>query len=371
MTQALTKADLKKDLEIMQDEIALITDIDPKALTRIALTAFSKQPELKNCTKQSILASLMEAAEWGIIPDGRMAALIAFGDQCTFIPDYKGKIQLAHNKGNIRLFAGVVKEGDHFEHAEVGPNYEPSLEHTETGGDITWENLVCAYAIAVLPDGVRLHKIAWKEPDIKRAKSASRSAKSGYSPWTTDLKAMCAKTAIHRIWPYLPLEAKYISMGSSHELAELGISENEPNPDAPISVEFSLDDVEAGPSGDRADEAAKDITPKPAKKKAAKKKAAKRKPEPKPQEPELELDAAPKLGAFGATLKLCVDKVWGMTPDDIEIKAGLEQGTIAVLTSTQGILPDAETVELICNAVDANDDDRKTLEKARAEEEAL
>lgn len=131
----LTMRDLLKRSEA-QFAAALPKHLSVERLMRVALTAIRSNPRLLECDPQTVLGSLMIAAQLGLEPDGvtGLGYLIPRRNrkrseraghevvECNFQPGYKGLAKLAHNSGLIAgMRMDVVREGDHYE-VEKGLN---------------------------------------------------------------------------------------------------------------------------------------------------------------------------------------------------------------------------------------------------------
>jgi recombinational DNA repair protein RecT len=140
---------------------------------------------------------------------------------CTFIPDYKGLIELAvatHKVVGIRT--RVVYEGEEFHYSEGGAG--PDIRHTPRlkgiGGVI-----VGAYAIADLRFGA--YKVEWMTFDeIEKVRAKSKSwAKGSLEDW------YARKTVVRRLCKTLPSSAK-LQAALAHDDAE-----GEEIPDADVT----------------------------------------------------------------------------------------------------------------------------------------
>src|SRR5688572_28918303 len=99
-----------KMLEKAKGEMArcLPAHMTPERLSRIALTEFRKNPMLQECDPVSFVAAIMQAAQLGLEP-GVLGScyLIPFRNrrmntvECTFIPGYRGFLDLARRSGQI------------------------------------------------------------------------------------------------------------------------------------------------------------------------------------------------------------------------------------------------------------------------------
>ena len=122
---------LKGLIKAMEPEIkkALPSVITPERFTRMVFTALSSTPKLQQCTPQSFLGAMMQAAQLGLEPNTPVgqAYLIPYGNVCQFQLGYKGLLDLAYRSGEIKdIQAHEVHENDEFEY-ELG--LEPKLKH--------------------------------------------------------------------------------------------------------------------------------------------------------------------------------------------------------------------------------------------------
>lgn len=189
-------------LEKMKGEFALALPklLTPDRFMRVALTAINKNPKLALCTRESLLACLLDCASLGIEPDGRRAHLIPYGDKCTLIIDYKGIAELVRRSGEIStLKAGIVYPSDDFDYAfGTGQflKHKPALDRGEK------EKPVCVYSYVKLKDGEEDFDVM-SIADVERVRKRSRASSNG--PWVTDFDEMAKKTVFRRHSKWLPL----------------------------------------------------------------------------------------------------------------------------------------------------------------------
>ena len=192
-----------RDLIIrMKDQFALALPkhITPKDLLAV-LTTINKTPKLAECTKESLLACLMDCSALGIEPDNRMAYLIPYGNQCTLIVGYKALVALARRSGEISdIHADVVCANDQFEYSFGS---EGKLIHKPKLGDRG--DVVAAYSFAKLKDGSCSYEVMDLE-EISAIKNRSKASKSG--PWVTDFNEMAKKTVFRRHSKWLPVSSE-------------------------------------------------------------------------------------------------------------------------------------------------------------------
>ena len=118
-------------------------------------------------------------------------------------PSYMGLIKILTDAGSVRqVWAECVYEADSF---EVMLGTQPSIRHIPNYNESrTDDKIIAAYAVAELAGGLRQFEVmSRRQIDGIKARSESVRAKS-HSPWDSDFSEMCRKTAIRRIFKYLP-----------------------------------------------------------------------------------------------------------------------------------------------------------------------
>jgi recombination protein RecT len=185
--------------------------VRPEAFIEAAMMATVKNPKLLACTTESILLALRQAAQTGL-DVGRTAHLVPYStkverngvkvweDQCQFIPDYKGLIELSCATGKVvSIRVRAVYEGEEFFYGETmqGPDLRHVPKMAGSGGKI-----VGAYAIADLR--FNRYKVEFMNADeIEAVRGKSKSWKEGE---LTDWYAR--KTVVRRLCKTLPSNAK-------------------------------------------------------------------------------------------------------------------------------------------------------------------
>lgn len=176
--------------------------IDVHRFQRIAVAAVAQNPALLECDRQSLYTACAQAATAGLYTDGFLgeAYLVPFKGKVQFQPGYKGLMKLIRQSSGVAKFhAEDVREHDVF---EVVGGYDPNIVHKHAKGDRG--KLIAAYAIVKFDNGEVSHKVVYPE-DIARARSASQSAKSEFSPWNKHEPEMWIKTAVKKLSKLLPL----------------------------------------------------------------------------------------------------------------------------------------------------------------------
>ena len=212
---------VKQLLEASKTAIAsrLPKHVTADRLTKVALTAVNKTPALLACTKESLLMSIMQAAELGLEPGGALGEgyLVPYGKQCQFIPGYRGLISLARRSGQIvSLEAHVVHAKDAFTF-ELG--LESKLVHVPNLEDEDPGPLRFVYAVAKLQGGGVQFDVMSKA-QVDKIRGRSKAGSSG--PWVTDYEEMARKTVVRRLFKYLPVSVELAQALELQAAAESG-----------------------------------------------------------------------------------------------------------------------------------------------------
>jgi recombination protein RecT len=176
-------------------------------LTRHYMTAIRLNPQLMECSQDSLLAALLLSAQVRMEPGplGHVY-LVPYKRECVWMLGYTGILELARRSERVgALAARVVWDNDEYvrpwvdekgEHFALRPGAEDE-RGDRVGVLVTWKERAgstwVARALDVPPSRV------------ERARQASPAARKGAGPWTTDESAMWAKTGIRYARPWLPL----------------------------------------------------------------------------------------------------------------------------------------------------------------------
>lgn len=221
-----------------QIEKALPSVITPERFTRIALTAYSRDEKLQECTAESFLGSMMQAAQLGVEPNTPLgqAYLIPYRNkgvmEVQFQLGYRGMIDLAYRSGEVQnIQAHEVYENDTFEY-ELG--LEPKLRHIPALKDRG--NVILYYAVFKLTNGGVGFEVMSKEDVEAFAKKKSKTYGTG--PWQSDFDAMAKKTLVKRLLKFAPLKSDFVRAVTTDETIKSGISENMADlPDETVTID--------------------------------------------------------------------------------------------------------------------------------------
>jgi recombination protein RecT len=203
MTNAIAKIDAVRTAltspQMMKEfKSALPEHVSPEKFVRIAMTAINKSPTLLDCDRKSLYAACMLAAQDGLLPDGREAALVKFKDSVAYMPMVGGILKKVRNSGELQsLSANVVYSNDKFEYwvDEKGEHFKHIPVFQGDRG-----KMIAVYAQALTKDGGVYFELL-NEADVKKVQNAARSK----NIWTEWAGEMWKKTAIRRLAKKLPM----------------------------------------------------------------------------------------------------------------------------------------------------------------------
>jgi recombination protein RecT len=218
-----------------QMALALPKHMTADRMARIVLTDMRRVPKLMECTQQSLAGAIMAAAQLGLEPGNGLghAYLLPFdkrakvagqwqtvATECQLIIGYRGMIDLARRSGQIvSLSARVVHEKDHFSYRY---GLDETVEHVpHADGDPG--KMTFVYAVAKLKDGGVQFEVM-SRAEVERVREKSKAGSSG--PWVDHFEEMAKKTAIRRLFKYLPVSVEMARAVTMDEQAEAGIAQD-------------------------------------------------------------------------------------------------------------------------------------------------
>lgn len=251
---------------------ALPSHITPEKLQRTIITAAQNNPDLLLADRQSLITSAMKAAQDGLLPDGREAALVIFNTRekdaqgnwyskklAQYMPMVYGLRKKIVQSGEIvSLQTGLVYRAEMEAGAflyEVG--LEPPIRHRPMldlpEDELTDDKIVAAYSMAKMKDGtVSVEVMRRGEIDKVRMMSQTGSTKDRFGkdrtpkgPWVDWFGEMARKTVMRRHSKTLPMSGDIIIDVEGHELeaSESAARLLSVEPDAPVALP-STDDLD-------------------------------------------------------------------------------------------------------------------------------
>lgn len=225
---------------------------------RTAMIAVSGDRNLLACKPESIVRSVILAAELGLEVGGALgsAYLVPYKQNATLIVGYKGLIDLARRSGDVMsVEAHVVYEGDEFDYAF---GTESFLTHRPRIGRASGAKCLGAYCVVKYKSGGTQFDFM-TEDEILKVKGSSKASASG--PWKTHADEMRKKTAIRRTLKLVPMSKELASALTIENEADAGTLQGaaiidvlpEDIADPPTTadaVRDKLQTLEGGKSGD-------------------------------------------------------------------------------------------------------------------------
>lgn len=163
-----------------QLELALPKHLTSDRMARLALTAFSTTPALQNCDHKSIAASIMTAGQLGLEPGVNGAGyLVPYGKTCTFVPGWKGLVDLVSRSGRGTVFTGVIYRDQKYTYTD-GARRDLVI-HNETDLESP-DDITHAYAVGWVKDAAMPIIELWRVSKITKHRDAlNRQGAKHYS----------------------------------------------------------------------------------------------------------------------------------------------------------------------------------------------
>jgi recombination protein RecT len=202
-------------LPSMQDQLksALPPHVTVEKFLRVAMTALQQNPNLLNMDRGSLFASVVTAAQLGLLPDAQLgeAYFVPFKGKVTLVPGYRGLIKLAR-QGDIGFVeAEIVCLNDKTLYV-LGDN-----SHFESM--VNWQDrgpMVMVYALAKYRDGGIAARVVMTKAQVDAIRGRSQNANG--PAWSDNYEEMAKKTALRRLAKLLPLST---TANNAFRLSEL------------------------------------------------------------------------------------------------------------------------------------------------------
>lgn len=193
---------IRQNLTQMAPEFkaALPSHVSVEKFSRVAMTAIQNTPALVNADRRSLFGAFVRLAQDGLLPDGREAAIVMFGNKAQAMPMIAGILKKIRQSGEVaKVSAQVVYANDKF---VVKYGFDEDVEHIPPALNEPRGDPIGAYATAVLKDGSQLLEVMSLE-QINEVRKVSRA--SGNGPWVTWFGEMARKTVMRRLSKRLPM----------------------------------------------------------------------------------------------------------------------------------------------------------------------
>src|SRR5690606_26250656 len=185
-----------------QLELALPKHLNADRMVRLSLTAFSQNPALQRCDPKTIFGSIIVASQLGLeIGVNGQGYLVPYKDKCTFVPGWKGLVDLANRGGRCTVWTGAVYEGDEFDYM-LGDS--PYCKHKPCG-EFEESKLTHVYAIGRVKDSEMPVIEVWpiKKVHAHFKKTVVPALQSNHYS-KKHLEAYAKKVALLQVLKYMP-----------------------------------------------------------------------------------------------------------------------------------------------------------------------
>ncbi len=210
-----------KTLDKMKHQMALALPKHMSAdrMARLALTAFSQSRDLQACRTETILASLMTATQLGLEPGiNGQGYLIPYKGTCTFVPGWKGLVDLVSRAGRATVWTGAVYAGDHFDY-QLGD--EPYCRHKPDDGEGEFTHV---YAIGRVKDAQMPVIEVWTRKKVeKHLKQYNKVGGRHYALASeSNFEMYARKVALLQVLKYMPSSIELANAIEVSHAAEAG-----------------------------------------------------------------------------------------------------------------------------------------------------
>jgi len=181
--------------------LALPKHLTADRMARLALTAFSTSEKLQQCDSKSIAASIMTAGQLGLeVGVNGAGYLVPYGKTCTFVPGWKGLVDLVARSGRGTVFTGVIFKDQEYTFTDGARR--DLIIHNETDLDDP-ADITHAYAIGWVKDAAMPVIELWRVSKItKHRDKYNKVGKSHYS--YRDWEMYCRKVPLLQVLKYMP-----------------------------------------------------------------------------------------------------------------------------------------------------------------------
>ena len=181
--------------------LALPKHMTADRMSRLALTAFSSSTALQKCTPKSIAAALMTAGQLGLEPGVNGAGfLVPYKDVCTFVPGWKGLVDLVARSGRGTVYTGVIFKDQEYTFTDGAKR--DLLIHNETNLDDP-EDITHAYAIGWVRDASMPIIELWSVVKIRKHRDKYNKVGSKHYSFR-DWEMYARKVPLLQVLKYMP-----------------------------------------------------------------------------------------------------------------------------------------------------------------------
>jgi len=225
-------------------KMALPAHITPEKFQRTIMTAVQANADILKADRATLITSCMKAAQDGLLPDGREAALVTFNTrvkegnqwisvkQVQYMPMVYGLRKKILQSGEVAdIQTAVVYRQEieaglfiYEEGTERMLRHKPNLDPEFNPSD---DDIAAAYSVATLKDGTKTFEVMARR-DINKVRQASQTGALGKTtrdgkpippkgPWVDWFSEMARKTVMRRHSKTLPMSGDLIDVEAMDE----------------------------------------------------------------------------------------------------------------------------------------------------------
>lgn len=181
--------------------LAVPKHLNADRMARLALTAFSTNPALQACDPKSIAASIMTAAQLGLEPGVNGAGyLIPYKTTCTFVPGWKGLVDLVSRSGRGTVYTGVIFKDQDYTFTDGARR--DLIIHNQTEMDDP-DDITHAFAIGWVKDSSMPIIELWTVGKIRKHRDKYNKVGSRHYSFR-DWEMYCRKVPLLQVLKYMP-----------------------------------------------------------------------------------------------------------------------------------------------------------------------
>lgn len=235
----IVKLAAQLDQRAEQFRMVLPQHISPEKFQRTIITAVQQDVDLLRADRQSLVLACMKAAQDGLLPDKREAALVIFkqnykDDQgawhtklmVQYMPMVYGLRKKILQSGEVQditakvVYRAEVEQGAFIyeEGTEAMLRHRPLLDLSEE--DCTDDKIVAAYSMATYKDGTKSYEVM-RRFEITKVQNCSQTgalidrkgnSRTPSGPWVDWYPEQCKKTVMRRHSKTLPMSGDLIDV---------------------------------------------------------------------------------------------------------------------------------------------------------------
>lgn len=199
--------------------LALPKHMTADRMARLALTAFSSSAQMQECSPRSIAAAIMTAGQLGLEPGVNGAGyLIPYKGTCTFVPGWKGLVDLVSRSGRGTVYTGVIFRDQQYTFTDGAKR--DLIIHNETDLDAP-EDMTHAYAIGWVRDAAMPIIELWSVEKIRKHRDKYNKVGSKHYSFR-DWEMYCRKVPLLQVLKYMPASIELANAIDISHAAEAG-----------------------------------------------------------------------------------------------------------------------------------------------------